>query len=74
SGAPARASKTDNGFQNYTMDAISAQISTGVDGIKAIDGKEIQGIYNVNGQQVKNADKGVYIIRYTDGTAAKVRF
>ena len=39
-----------------------------------LNGKEVQGIYNVNGQQVKNPEKGVYIIRFTDGTSTKVRF
>ena len=72
---PARvAIDDDQAFENIKIDATSASTPTGVDGIKAIDGKEIQGIYNVNGQQVNRADKGVYIIRYTDGTAAKVRF
>ncbi|MBP5562385.1 MAG: InlB B-repeat-containing protein [Muribaculaceae bacterium] len=74
SGAPARASKTDNGFQNYTMDAIAAQIATGINTIKMLNGKEIQGVYNLNGQQVRNPESGVYIIRFTDGTSSKVRF
>ena len=75
SGAPARvAIDDDQAFENIQIDATSASVATGVEAVKAIDGKEIQGIYNVNGQQVKSADKGVYIIRYTDGTAAKVRF
>ena len=72
---PARvAIDDDQAFENIKIDATSASTPTGVDGIKAIDGKEIQGIYNVNGQQVSRTDKGVYIIHYTDGTVAKVRF
>ena len=74
-GAPARvAIDDDQAFENIRIDATAASVPTGVETVKAIDGKEIQGIYNVNGQQVKNAQNGVYIIRYTDGTAAKVRF
>ena len=74
-GAPARVAIDDDlAFENIQIDATAASVPTGVETVKAIDGKEIQGIYNVNGQQVKNAHNGVYIIRYTDGTAAKVRF
>ena len=74
-GAPARVAIDDDlAFENIQIDAVAASTPTGVENVKSIDGKEIQGIYNVNGQQVKNAQNGVYIIRYTDGTAAKVRF
>ena len=73
--APARvAIDDDQAFENIQIDAASASTPTGIADVKTLDGKEIQGIYNVNGQQVSRADKGVYIIRYTDGTAAKVRF
>ena len=74
-GAPARvAINDDQAFENIQVDASSATTTTNIDSVEAIDSKEIQGVYNVNGQQVKSVDKGVYIIRYTDGTAAKVRF
>ena len=74
-GAPARvAINDDQAFENISIDATAASVPTGLDTVKAIDGKEIQGIYNVNGQQVNRAERGIYIIRYTDGTATKVRF
>ena len=72
--APARAQKNNQGYLNYTLDASQSSPATGVDDVKVIDGKQVVGIYNVNGQQVKSTDHGVYIIRYSDGTAAKVRF
>ena len=71
--APARAQKNNQGYLNYTLDASQSSPATGVDDVKVIDGKQVVGIYNVNGQQVKSTDHGVYIIRYSDGTAAKVR-
>ncbi len=74
-GAPARvAINDDQAFENISIDATAASVPTGLDTVKAIDGKEIQGIYNVNGQQVNRAERGIYIIRYTDGTATKVQF
>ncbi len=73
-GAPLRVAINDEqAFTNLRLDAINASLPTGINDVPAVDGKEIQGVYNVNGQQVNRADKGVYIIRYTDGTAAKIR-
>lgn len=75
SGAPARVAIDDDlAFENIQIDAKAASIATGLQAIKMLNGKEVQGIYNVNGQQVKNPEKGVYIIRFTDGTSTKVRF
>lgn len=34
--------------------------------------RAIKAIYNLQGIEVKNPDNGIYIIRYTDGTAEKV--
>lgn len=76
-GAPKRVPRTGNdAFQNLTLDAQSAsdaQFPTGINSIDA-DGREVQGIYDLRGIEVKNPAKGgIYIIRYTDGSAAKVR-
>lgn len=74
-GALARVSLDDDqAFENIQVDASSASTTTNIDSVEAIDDKKVQGIYNVNGQQVNRADKGVYIIRHTDGTVAKIRF
>ncbi len=74
-GAPARVPiDDDNAFENVIVYITEATVPTGIADVKALDGKEIQGIYNVNGQRVTRPEGGVYIIRYTDGTAAKVRF
>ena len=35
-------------------------------------GKQVESIYNVNGQRVNAAGKGVYILRHSDGTVTKV--
>ncbi|MBP5561137.1 MAG: choice-of-anchor J domain-containing protein [Muribaculaceae bacterium] len=73
--APARVAQDDDqAFENVMAYITAASVPTGIDAVKALDGKEIQGIYNVNGQRVTRPENGVYIIRYTDGTAAKVRF
>ena len=75
SGAPARVALDDDlAFENIQIDATAASVATGVETVKMFDGKEIEGIYNVNGQRVTRADKGVYIIRFQDGTTQKVRF
>ena len=73
-GAPARIARAAADGSDITLDITEGALPTGVATIKAVDGKEIQGIYNLNGQKVTGADNGVYVIRYTDGTAAKVRF
>ena len=73
-GAPARVARAAADGSDITLDITKGGLPTGVATIKAIDGKEIQGIYNLNGQKVTRTDNGVYVIRYTDGTAAKVRF
>ena len=75
SGAPARVALDDDlAFENIQIDATAASVATGVETVKMFDGKEIEGIYNVNGQRVTHTDKGVYIIRFQDGTTQKVRF
>ncbi len=75
--APARVAIDDElAYENvyvYITETFPPVV-TGVETVKVINGKEIEGIYNVNGQKVTRADKGIYIIRYTDGSAQKVRF
>ena len=44
----------------------------GVDNITTDNDKTIVAIYNLQGIEVKNPSNGTYIVRYSDGTAAKV--
>ena len=48
---------------------VATDISTTV---KNVFEKEIQGIYTINGIKLNAPQKGINIIRYTDGTAKKV--
>ena len=77
SGAPKRVQRTgDATFQNLTLDAHStteAEYPTGIHNIM-VDDRNVEGIYDLRGIKVTNPDKGIYIIRYNDGTAKKVRF
>ena len=59
---------------NLEFDAFNASVPTGVTVVNTQEQKEPEGIYNVNGQQVNRTERGIYIIRYTDGTATKVQF
>ena len=48
-------------------------VTTGI--TSTVDGqveKRIQGIYTINGIKLETLQKGINIIRYTDGTAKKV--
>lgn len=60
-------------FDNYTFVATSGEetIITGIDDIN-VTGRQIEGIYNAQGQRVNENATGILIIRYTDGTATKV--
>ena len=60
-------------FDNYTFVATSGEetIITGIDNIN-INGRQIEGIYNAQGQRVNENATGILIIRYTDGTATKI--
>ena len=72
---PARVAIDDDlAFENIQIDATAASVATGVETVNMLNGKEIEGIYNVNGQRVTRTDKGVYIIRFRDGTTRKVRY
>ena len=74
-GAPARVAIDDEqAFANLEFDAFNASVPTGVTVVNTQEQKEPEGIYNVNGQQVNRTERGIYIIRYTDGTATKVQF
>lgn len=60
-------------FDNYTFVATSGEetIVTAIDDINA-NGRQIEAIYNAQGQRVSDTATGILIIRYTDGTATKV--
>ena len=76
-GVPARVPiDGDNALENilFYITDVEALTPTGIDNVAVAGSKQIQGIYNVNGQRVTRPEKGIYIIRYTDGSAAKVRF
>lgn len=76
-GVPARVPiDGDNAIENilFYITDVEALTPTGIDNVAVTGSKQIQGIYNVNGQRVTRPEKGIYIIRYTDGSAAKVRF
>ena len=68
-GAPALAPAA---FSGMTLDIVGADVPTGVNTIKAFGGKDVEAIYNLNGQRVNSMDKGIYILRHTDGTTSKV--
>lgn len=44
--------------------------NVGVSGVES-GNAEVEGIYNLSGNRVANAENGVYIIRYSDGTVRK---
>ncbi len=74
-GAPSRVPiDSDDALENISFFITEVSIPTGIDNVTATGSKQIQGIYNVNGQRVTRPEKGIYIIRYTDGSTAKVRF
>lgn len=60
-------------FDNYTFVAVSGEetVVTGIDDINAT-GREVEAIYNAQGQRVSENATGILIIRYTDGTVTKV--
>ena len=60
-------------FDNYTFVATSGEetVVTAIDDINT-GNRQIEGIYNAQGQRVSDTATGILIIRYTDGTATKV--
>lgn len=62
----------DYDFQNYVANALIAPtIPTGVESIN-IANRQVEAIYNAQGQRVDETATGILIIRYTDGTVTKV--
>ena len=51
---------------------VKSSSRTAVNEINATGGKQVTGIYNVNGQRVNKDAGGVLIIRHNDGTTTKV--
>lgn len=76
-GAPRLVPRTgDNAYENLLLDAQSAVASdpTGIINILA-GSRDVLGIYDLRGIEVKCPAKGnIYIIRFADGSAKKVRF
>lgn len=77
SGAPRRVPRTGNdAFQNLSLDVTSVElpIITSITDVLAA-GREIKGIYNLQGVKLQQPTRGnIYIVKYADGTAEKVRF
>ena len=61
------------GNKNLTMHQISfASVNTAINGIPNMNNKKIAAIYTINGMRVNDLQKGLNIIKYSDGTAKKV--
>ena len=61
------------GNKNLTMHQISfASVNTAINGIPNMNNKKITAIYTINGMRVNDLQKGLNIIKYSDGTAKKV--
>ena len=61
------------GNKNLTMHQISfASGNTAIDGISNMNNKKIAAIYTINGMRVNDLQKGLNIVKYTDGTSVKV--
>ncbi len=50
---------------------FTTDVATGINGI-SLDSENVVGIYSVGGQKIEAPQKGVNIIRYTDGTVKKI--
>lgn len=71
SGAPRRVAASDeNAFQNYKMVVTQVQIPTGAATIEAAP--EVKDVYDLQGRKINGLQKGVNIVRMTDGTVRKV--
>ncbi len=57
----------------YTVTTVAKDSSSGVSSVNANgNDNEVKAIYNLNGQQIKTAQKGqVYITKYADGSSVK---
>ena len=60
-------------FDNYSFVAVSGEetVITAIDDINTV-GRQVEAIYNAQGQRVNENATGILIIRYTDGTTTKV--
>lgn len=58
------------GFFAFT--AVKEESATGITPIRPEGNKVVKAIYTLNGQRVNALQRGVNIVRYTDGTAQKV--
>lgn len=54
-------------FEVYGSEALSGVTAPAVE-----DAREVKGFYNLQGQRITRPSEGVFIIRYSDGTAEKV--
>ncbi len=70
---PKIAPTDSNYFDNYTFVAVSGEetIITAIDNINTA-GRQVEAIYNAQGQRVNENATGILIIRYTDGTVTKI--
>ena len=63
----------DYDFQNYLGYALMMpSTSTAIDAINSNTNRQVEAVYNAQGQRVNENAKGVLIVRYTDGTVTKV--
>ena len=63
----------DYDFQNYQGNMlVMPSTPTAIDAINTNTNRQVEAVYNAQGQRVGKDAKGVLIVRYTDGTVAKV--
>ncbi len=63
----------DYDFQNYLGNMlVMPSTPTAIDAINTNANRQVEAVYNAQGQRVGKDAKGVLIVRYTDGTVAKV--
>ncbi len=61
-------------FGDVNVTFTGTDTTTGINSVTTTTGKTLVEMYNLNGQQVdlNTTTKGVYIVKYADGTTAKV--
>ena len=63
----------DYDFQNYLGNMlVMPSTPTAIDAINTNANRQVEAVYNAQGQRVGKDAKGVLIVRYTDGTVANV--
>ena len=61
------------GQKNLNLSMITFETTTGINGINTENGaKTINAIYSINGAQVNGLQKGLNIVKYSDGTTKKI--